>query len=282
MTVRTDPRRRRRVVRWGRRVLFVVAAIAFAFATGAVLRAPVSYPFDWVVNLGGPMPAGELAAPDDGKVRVVFLQHGLWRTATSLDRLERTLRAAGYDVVNEGYPSTEDRIEGHARRLRDVVERRCAQGRVDELVFVGHSMGGLVIQEYLRRPDARTPNACVYLATPHRGAILADKRRHWFLFSLVMGDQAAAQLATTDAFHRQPIPFADVSGALVGCVPGEGNRTIPGPDDGTVGCAEATFDGVGATIRLDGPGHTTIALRDRALREVLHFLKHGRFTGGGR
>ncbi|MFK7742585.1 MAG: esterase/lipase family protein [Planctomycetota bacterium] len=264
-----------RMLRWLKVALFGVVALMTAFGVGTLIRAPVSWPFDRVFNLGAAVLAPEWAAPDDGKVRVVFVQHGLWRTSTSMDRLARSLAANGYEVINEGYPSTEDRIEGHARRLRDVVEARYAKGPVDEISFVGHSMGGLVIQEYLRRDDAREPAACCYLATPHRGAILADKRRHWFLFQMVMGEQSARQLATTDPFHRQAIPFGERTATLVARREGHGNRSIPGPDDGTVGCREATFAGAAVSREFVGLNHTRITIAPDAIRSVLRFLRTG-------
>ncbi len=262
--------------RWLRRLGLLLAVCAAGFGGCTVLRGPVSLPFDLLINLGPTIEARELRPPEDGKVRVVFLQHGMWRTARSMDRLARTLRANGYEVVNVGYPSTEAWIEDHAARLRDVVEARVAAGAVDELSFVGHSMGGLVIEEYLRRADARAPKACVYLGSPHRGAVLADKRHHWFAFQLAMGSRAAAQLVTTAELHQRPIPFGDRSGTVVGDI-GEGNGAIPGHDDGTVGVAEATFAGCADSVVLP-VGHSSITVVPAVLRQVLCFLRDGRFA----
>lgn len=273
--MQTERRPGGRWLRWGS---LACLAMLGGCSLASVLRWPVCLPFDYVWNLGGAVEVRELRAPADGKVRVVFCQHGLWRTSQSLDRLERSLEACGYEVVNVGYPSTEDFLEGHAARLRDAVEARCAAGRVDELAFVGHSMGGLVIQQYLRRQDARPPTACVYIASPHRGAVLADQRRHWFLFRWVMGQKAAAQLVTSDPIHLQPIPFPERAGTIVGDI-GAGSASIPGRDDGTVGVAEATFDGAADSVTLPF-GHTSILVRERTVREVLSFLAAGRFSGG--
>ena len=268
------------MIRLLRGLAILLVAGLVAVAIGVVAHAPVCLPFDYVWNLGAPLEAAALRCPDDNKTRVVFLQHGLWRTPMSLDRLERTLQHQGYEVVNCGYPSMDDYLEAHAKRLRDAVEARFAKGAVDEVSFVGHSMGGLVIEEYLRRDDARSPHACVYIATPHRGATLADKRRHWWLFKLAMGNKAAGQLATTDAFHRQPIPFGARSGTIIGDI-GPGNGSIPGPDDGTVGCDEATFAGAKAAVRVP-VGHTRIVVWDGVLRQVLHFLKKGAFAAAAK
>lgn len=236
---------------------------------------PVAWPFDVLLNLGAAPLRPELVAPADGKVRVVVLQHGLFRTAASLGRLERALVAHGYEVLNPGYASTSDSIEAHAQRLAAAIAARRARGKVDAFACVGHSMGGLVLQQYLRQPGAFEPWACVYLGTPHRGAVLADLRKHWFLFTLAMGTTGAQQLSPGDPLHRQPIPWPERSGTVVGDL-GAGNASIPGDDDGTVGVDEATFRGSGGVLRLP-LGHTRLSFDELAIDAVLHFLRRGTF-----
>ncbi|MFY9345273.1 MAG: hypothetical protein WAT39_22475 [Planctomycetota bacterium] len=254
----------------------VVAALAALFAAGVLLGAPVAYPFDLVHNLGGVVGVATLRAPADGKVRVVVLQHGLFRTARSLGRLQRTLAAHGYEVLNPGYPSTRGTIEQHAVALAAAIETRRAGGPVDEWAFVGHSLGGLVIEQYLRSPGAVAPAACVYLGTPHRGAMLADLRRHWFVFRWAMGTGAACQLSPGDPLHRLPLPWPERSGAVVGDL-GAANPAIPGHDDGTVAVAEAHLPGAKAEVTLP-VGHTGLTVADAALHQVLHFLAKGAFA----
>jgi hypothetical protein len=116
----------------------------------------------------------------------------------------------------------------------------------------------------------------VYLATPHRGAILADLRGNWFVFRLAMGTKAALQLSPGDPFHERPIPWPERSGAIVGDV-GDRNPSIPGDDDGTVGVAEATGPGFAAVVRVPC-GHTRITVDPEPLRQVLHFLARGTFA----
>lgn len=260
---------------------FAAGVVALLLGSGVVVLAggPIAWPFDVVLNLGEVPREPALAAPDDGRCRVVVLQHGLFRTAASLGRLERTLRAHGYEVLNPGYASTRATIEQHAAALAAVIAARAARGPVDAWAFVGHSMGGLVVQEYLRRPDAVAPWACVYLGTPHRGAVLADLRKHWFLFRWAMGTQAAWQLSPGDALHQRPIPWRDRSGTVVGDR-GAGNGSIPGADDGTVGVAEATFAGARAVVTMPF-GHTAMTTAAPVLRHVLHFLAHGGFAPAG-
>jgi triacylglycerol lipase len=266
--------RRRR--RWWLRILLSLAAL---FAIGALRGWPVAWPFDAAINLRPAVQVDSLRLPAGHGVHVVVLQHGIFRTAASLGRLARTLQAHGYEVLNPGYPSTCAPIEAHAERLAAAIVVRAAAGPVARWSFVGHSMGGLVIQQYLRGPGAVVPHACVYLGTPHRGALLAQLRRHWFLFRWVMGTTDAQQLAPDAALHQLPIPAADRSGTLVGDL-GLGNPAIPGHDDGTVGVDEATFAGAAARVVLP-VGHTTITVDVQALRAVLQFLHDRTFPPPG-
>jgi triacylglycerol lipase len=239
------------------------------------LRMPVSLPFDVVFNAWPVDAPAESVREPDGRRRLVVLQHGLWRSPWSLWRIERALREAGYDVANPGYPSTEGRIEDFAAGLADVVEAEFDRDPPAELYFVGHSMGGLVVQDYLRRPGARQPTACVFLATPHRGAVLADLRMDWWLFRLVMGDGAARQLSIRDPLHEEPIVMPCPAGTLVGSL-GSGNPSIPGDDDGTVGVLEATWPGASDCL-LVPVGHTRIAVTDQSIGLVLRFLARRSF-----
>jgi triacylglycerol lipase len=271
---KVPPRRRR-----GRRIAVALLVTLAGYATAMLLGMPVAAPYDLVMNLGDAPVWDDLRAPADGRRRVVVLQHGILRSPLSFGRLERALAAHGYEVHNLGYPSTRATIEQHAVRLHDGVEAIFARGAVHELAFVGHSMGGLVVQEYLRRPDARPTAACVYLATPHRGAVLADLRRNWFAFRWVMGTTAADQLSPQDPLHLRPIPVPERSATIVGDV-GAGNASIPGADDGTVAVAEATFPGAAATVALP-VGHTAISRDPEVIRRVLEFLLRRGFAAAG-
>lgn len=253
-----------------------VAALALAFGVGVLAGAPVAWPFDAATNLL-PCPVDPaLRAPADGGARVVVLQHGLFRTSASLSRLERALRAHGYEPLNVGYPSTRGGIDAHADRLAAAIAARRSAGPVAGWAFVGHSMGGLVVAEALRRADAVRPWAVVTIGTPHRGAVLADLRKRWFVFRWAMGTAAACELSPGDPRHARPWPADCPLGAIAGQLPGDGHAAIPGADDGTVAVAEALPDA--AVARLVLPlGHTRLSFADAAITATLAFLARGSF-----
>ena len=264
---------------WRRLVLGLILLVVPGYPLAVWLGMPPSWPLDVTLTLGS---AGvvehdrELTPPDDGRRRLVVLQHGLWRSPWALTRLERELEARGYEVLNPGYPSTQARIEEHALRLHDAIEAAYAAGSVDEFYLVGHSMGGLVLQQYLRGEAARAPDACVFLGVPHRGALLCDLRKNWWVFELFMGDQAAMQLSPGDPFHEQAIEVPGLCGTVVGDV-GEGNQSVPGNDDGTVAVGEATLADADDSVVLR-VGHSQLPRSGEVIRQVLYFLREGKFA----
>lgn len=254
----------------------VIFGIYLALVLGGWMNP--STPADYFMNLGSFSRRAELAVPADGRVRLVVLQHGLWRSAMSLAKLERALVAHGYVVFNESFPSTTRRIEEHADRLAERLQQEFPNP-VDEVFFVGHSLGGLVLQAYLQRPGALHPTASVFIGTPHRGAVLADLRKEGLLFRLFMGVQSTLQLSPGHPFNLRPI---DVPGA-VGTIVGSGgnpdgfNEDIPGDDDGTVAVPEAHLDGEDDSVTLP-IGHTRLSFDNGMIFQVLHFLQNRSFA----
>lgn len=241
-------------------------------------------PFDIAINLAPAPHYPELERPDSDPPTLVVLQHGISRSAWSLWRLERALEQHGYEVLNPGYSSTMDTIEFHAEKLeRDLEACLSARtGPTPRIVFVGHSMGGLVVRSYLERGRARTPWACVFVATPHRGAVLASKRESLWVFDLFLGSKASRQLIPTSPFYATLGPLRV---ERIGCLYGgmgdsEGrNDDIPGDDDGTVGVEEAQLPEQTDVRRLP-LGHTALSVSEPALRQILTFVRFGRFDHG--
>ena len=81
------------------------------------------------------------------KGKAVVVLHGLVRSRASMDSLCRYLREkGGYQVFNVEYPSTQDDMAEHARSLRHIIDNLDG---IEEINFVGHSMGNIVVRHYL-------------------------------------------------------------------------------------------------------------------------------------
>ena len=96
------------------------------------------------------------------KGRAVVVLHGLARSRSSMDSLCRYLHEkGGYSIFNVEYPSTQADVAEHARSLRHIIDN--LEG-IEEINFIGHSMGNVVIRHYLgdlarQDPAKQTPNA---------------------------------------------------------------------------------------------------------------------------
>ncbi|MDQ3332623.1 MAG: alpha/beta hydrolase, partial [Planctomycetota bacterium] len=103
--------------------------------------------------------------PMSGKV--VILVHGMGRSSKSWPKLSKRLEEAGYQVIAFDYPSTRCAISDSAEFLAKVI--RWLEG-VEEINFVCHSMGGLVIRAYLANHSDDRIARMVMLAVPNLGA----------------------------------------------------------------------------------------------------------------
>ena len=125
--------------------------------------------------------------PMEGKA--VLVLHGLARTRNSTYLLAKYLDyASDYVVFNVGYPSTRQTISDHARSLANIVDNLHG---IEEINFVGQSLGNIVIRHYLadavreggRGLDPRIKRF-VMLGPPNHGSIAATSFADNKLFCL--------------------------------------------------------------------------------------------------
>jgi pimeloyl-ACP methyl ester carboxylesterase len=209
---------------------------------------------------------------------VVMLLHGMGRTRWSLALLERDLRRAGYSVVNATYPCRRLDI---ARLSREWLAPRVAAavppgGRVH---FVTHSLGGILVRQFAADHPEAPIGRVVMLAPPNQGSELSDWMARWTIPRWWTGP-ALRELGTgPEAVPNRlgPAPFA--CGVLAG------DRSLnplfsllfDGPNDGKVSVARTALSGM-ADRRVLPYSHTWLMNRQDCRREVLHFLRTGRFS----
>jgi pimeloyl-ACP methyl ester carboxylesterase len=221
--------------------------------------------------------------PMQGKAVVVL--HGLADTRLSTARLCKHLEQnGGYTVFNVAYPSTRESIGNHARTLAKIIQNLDG---IEELSFVGHSMGNIVIRRYLAdRTDATTGERpgppvkrFVMLGPPNHGSSLAVRLGDERLFTTVLGkpgQELGRQWTWLESDLAVPqCEFGIIAGGL-GNEQGF-NPLIPGDDDGVVAVASTRLAGASDFVMLPVL-HPLLPAESRVIEYTLRFLDQGHFV----
>ena len=219
------------------------------------------------------------------KSRVVLLVHGLFRSRGSMDNLGKYLAAQGeFEAMTVGYPSTRAGVGQHAKGLASVIEHL---NGVEEIDFVAHSLGNLVIRHYLadntdpqtgRQGDPRIKRI-VMLGPPNNGAQLAETFGQNTIFELVVGTSGQELSRGWSELEKKLATPACEFGVIAG---GRGdekgyNPLVQGDDDGVVSVDSARLAGASDFLVL--PILHTFMMEQRSVQDAtLCFLEHGYFT----
>ena len=208
----------------------------------------------------------------------VILLHGLWRTELSMKWLQWELEEAGFATANPTYPSLRYPIEELALRGVGQGLEECAQHHPAKLHFVTHSLGGILVRQYLSRRVIPELGRVVMLGPPNQGSQMAD---YVYSVDLVrpLTPEAVEQLGTGERSVPKRLGPVDFE---LGVIAGTDNSrvSLPGTpaaaSDGTVAVEETVVPGMLDFIELP-VGHSFMMWSADVRDQVLHFLRNGRF-----
>jgi hypothetical protein len=205
----------------------------------------------------------------------VILLHGLARSASSMNTIEKSLIAAGYFVININYPSRDYSIEELAE---NVISKALLTSEDRPVNFVTHSMGGILVRQYLSKHKIPNLNKVVMLGPPNNGSEVVDKLCNTPGFSFINGD-AGMQLGTGELSVPSKLGNANFNLGVIA-----GNKSInwilstliPDKDDGKVSVESTKLDGMNDHIEMETT-HPFMMRNEKVIEQVLHYLKKGSF-----
>ncbi len=115
----------------------------------------------------------------------VVLLHGLARSSRSFNKLASVLNEHGYRTVNHNYPSTKYDIARLADDALTAALSRCVNA--GKIHFVTHSMGGILLRQFLSQQTIENLGRVVMLGPPNKGSQVVDSLRNFPGFKLING-----------------------------------------------------------------------------------------------
>lgn len=206
----------------------------------------------------------------------VVLLHGLARSDNSFSKMEQNLNEEGYFVINNSYPSTKHDIETLANDIIPESVALCPDS--SQIHFVSHSLGGILIRQYLSEHPVSNLGRVVMLAPPNKGSEITDEMKDNLIYKTINGP-AGLQLGTDSMSVPNQLGPANFE---VGIIAGTKtvnpilSQMLPNPDDGKVSVESTKLSGMADHIEMPY-SHTFIMNKDDVIEQVIHFLENGSF-----
>lgn len=209
----------------------------------------------------------------------VIVLHGLGRTAKSMTPIQKKLEADGYFVWNKSYPSRDENIISLAESFLGEGIAQCRAAGVANIHFVTHSMGGILVRQYLQNRVLEMQGKIIMLAPPNHGSEIADHLQARFWYEWMMGP-AAMELGTGEGSRPNSLqPVLGTIGVIAGATSFEPwfSWMFNGSHDGKVSVASTRLDEMSDFLVVER-GHTFIMRSERVIEQILFFLQHGCFN----
>ncbi|MGB5333174.1 MAG: hypothetical protein WBM80_12085 [Woeseiaceae bacterium] len=210
----------------------------------------------------------------------VVLLHGLARSAISMNPMQRALIAEGFETANIDYASREHTVEELAEIVIPQGLEACrAKDDVGHIHFVTHSLGGILLRQYLSMHPIPDLGRVVMLGPPNQGSVAVDELRDVPGFDWLNGPAGLQLGKGEDSVPLKLGPATFELGVIAG------NRTIDpitssvleNPDDGRVSVEDTRLDGMADFVVVEH-SHAFMMRMRRPIELTIRFLNSGSFA----
>jgi len=183
----------------------------------------------------------------------------------------------GYSVHNVSYASTRKHIEQLAEEAIGPALKLCPVDR--KLHFVTHSLGGILVRQYLSHHEIENLGRVVMLGPPNKGSEVVDKLRDFPGFHFINGD-AGLELGTGESSVPNRLGAANFD---LGIIAGTRSinlllsRMIAGVDDGKVSVENTKLEGMHDHLEMEVT-HPFMMRNSKVIEQVIQYLETGRFS----
>ncbi len=207
----------------------------------------------------------------------VVLLHGLVRSPHSMAKLEDTISAQGYSTVNIAYPSTKFPIEELAEDTIPKALELCP--KESKIHFVTHSLGGILVRQYLSNHTIENLGRVVMLGPPNKGSNIVNTI-HWVPGYKFINGPAGIEIGADENSIPNMLGPVDFELGIIA-----GTHTVnpflslmlDKPNDGKVSVESSKIEGMADHIDLPVT-HTFMMNNKTVIFQVIYFLEHGAFN----
>lgn len=231
----------------------------------------------WLVYTMVPVRHREIGNNHKGKEKWVILVHGVLRSSSSMEKIEKALRNKGYKTLNFDYDSRRETIKIVAKRLHREITK-IYERDIESVSFVTHSFGTIIVRYYCANHTIKKKGRFVMIAPPNKGSqwarILSRLSLYKWVLGVAGGKVQDVEQAIPKIMSPPPIEFGVIAGGT-GMKMGI-NPLLPGDDDGTITVEETKLEGMKDFIQIRGQ-HSLLLLQQGVIDNVIHFLERGQF-----
>jgi hypothetical protein len=203
----------------------------------------------------------------------VILVHGLWMSGFQLGVLKNRLEAkAEFHTLAFSYPSISGCMSDHAQALLEFARSQSAE----QMHFVGHSLGGIVILRALERAVDLPPGRAVLLGTPSQGSRAAMGVSRLPFGRTILGLAVQEECIDYTAREWKGTREIGVIAGSLGFGLGRLFASLETEHDGTVLVEETKLPGAKDHLVLS-TSHTAMLFSAEIVEQTAYFLNEGKF-----